>query len=715
MKSQQIFEKKNNIFVPRSQYPSMKLIEDSIEEFRNKIFDFGLKLNAKRKRRYRMYTILLKKYFAQQLDEAWTDKEKRNVVRRYRRYLTQFQENSSRENIFQRLGLPRTHWDEYDDSIKTALAIELEEEGFLENVITEKHKISEKSIELNFFIERGPRYKIKNYEIDPELGTNLGESLLKKDDFYSSDLLSNERKRIYRHLKNLGYVFFDINTLHFYIKKNIQDKDLDIELKLIPEEEMLFQPFAMDQIEVKIEDGNDEEKKNTFDGIIFTNAKHFNKKRLRDKIPFQLGENYTLDNEELLYKRLLDTSIFSSINMAHSLEDGKLHSTIKLFPAKKVSRNLRIGFNKSLESRNTILKDHNVILPYVSEELTVKNLFHALEVSSLEVGFFGEMGYAKHFFFHPKIQAKSSVKFPYLLVPFYAIDDNKINFSTEFILEGKYIFSNKFFFFDETENKEEILLKNFKLGLKYHFDKGKHDLGITLIPIKFAVYKNREDSIRRNFLLTKVKGDYLFSLDEEPTKDNSFIRNLLELYCYKRNTPHLFRDRFIKNTLEVKKIFHLNSNWDLVTRAVLGGIWIFYWTDAKHRSIPSKVFYKAGGANTVRGFDYGSLGPGQKRNCSEKNNRSELLFVFSNELRRKFLSMLEGAVFVDVGNTWRINSPDQDANFSAAFLKDMSVGCGFGLRLNFKFVILNFDLGFPLYSPGQGFFPDTFQFYFGIR
>ena len=75
----------------------------------------------------------------------------------------------------------------------------------------------------------------------------------------------------------------------------------------------------------------------------------------------------------------------------------------------------------------------------------------------------------------------------------------------------------------------------------------------------------------------------------------------------------------------------------------------------------------------------------------------------SAELRQKLIGFLEGALFVDLGNVWMIHGDHREGgefHFNR-FYKELAVGAGWGLRLNFKLIIIRVDVGVKLYDPAQ--------------
>jgi outer membrane protein assembly factor BamA len=72
------------------------------------------------------------------------------------------------------------------------------------------------------------------------------------------------------------------------------------------------------------------------------------------------------------------------------------------------------------------------------------------------------------------------------------------------------------------------------------------------------------------------------------------------------------------------------------------------------------------------------------------------------EYRFKIIKQLNGAVFLDAGNTW-LRQPDDsrpggDFQFDR-FYKEIAIGSGIGVRADFSFFIIRFDLGVKIRDP----------------
>jgi outer membrane protein assembly factor BamA len=122
--------------------------------------------------------------------------------------------------------------------------------------------------------------------------------------------------------------------------------------------------------------------------------------------------------------------------------------------------------------------------------------------------------------------------------------------------------------------------------------------------------------------------------------------------------------------------------------------------------LPFEKRYFSGGANSVRGWTVRSLGPGRYKDKDGRINfitmTGDLKLDLNVEYRMKLFWKFNGAIFADAGNIWTLRDyPDQPGGqFKFKnFLSDLAVSYGAGLRLNFDYFILRFDLGMKAINP----------------
>lgn len=124
------------------------------------------------------------------------------------------------------------------------------------------------------------------------------------------------------------------------------------------------------------------------------------------------------------------------------------------------------------------------------------------------------------------------------------------------------------------------------------------------------------------------------------------------------------------------------------------------------RVLPFEKRFYAGGANGVRGWSVRTLGPGcydAKNSVTDFINQcGDISFITSLEYRMKLFWVFEGAIFGDAGNIWTIrNYENQPGGLFKldTFWKQIAASYGAGLRLDFTYFLLRFDLGLKAYNP----------------
>lgn len=125
--------------------------------------------------------------------------------------------------------------------------------------------------------------------------------------------------------------------------------------------------------------------------------------------------------------------------------------------------------------------------------------------------------------------------------------------------------------------------------------------------------------------------------------------------------------------------------------------------------LPFEKRFYGGGANGVRGWAVRTLGPGSFDGTNSVSNFinqcGDIRFDASVEYRAKLFWVVELGVFVDAGNIWTIhdypNQPGGMFRFNS-FYKQIAASYGAGIRLDFNYFLLRFDLGMKARNPARG-------------
>ncbi len=131
--------------------------------------------------------------------------------------------------------------------------------------------------------------------------------------------------------------------------------------------------------------------------------------------------------------------------------------------------------------------------------------------------------------------------------------------------------------------------------------------------------------------------------------------------------------------------------------------------------VPYVKQFFAGGSNSIRAWRVRELGPGSYRdpstfpeyreNSTPFYQTGDFKFIFSAEYRFLFFQLFgfdwEGTIFLDGGNVWTLKE-DLDrpgSQLTTRAWREIALGTGTGLNIDFEYFILRLDLGYKLRNP----------------
>ena len=160
--------------------------------------------------------------------------------------------------------------------------------------------------------------------------------------------------------------------------------------------------------------------------------------------------------------------------------------------------------------------------------------------------------------------------------------------------------------------------------------------------------------------------------------------------------------QYVKCDLDLSHVVMIDKNNQLVFHAGLGVAYPY----GNSTVMPFEKRYFSGGANSVRGWTVRSLGPGQYKEQDGRinfiNQTGDMKLDLNAEYRTYLFWKFNGALFVDAGNIWTIRQYDEQPGGQFSFKdfpRQLAVSYGLGLRLNFDYFILRFDLGMKAVNP----------------
>ena len=221
--------------------------------------------------------------------------------------------------------------------------------------------------------------------------------------------------------------------------------------------------------------------------------------------------------------------------------------------------------------------------------------------------------------------------------------------------------------------------------------------------------------------------------------------NIISLYhrlgghSFNEKNKTLFKNpysQFIRLNTDFTKTWSIGTYSSLVGHVNAGAIFSY----GNSAESPFTEMFYAGGANSIRAFPVREVGPGRLTMAGLRNRQmsylvrnGELKFVANLEYRQPLFGNLHGAVFIDIGNTWKLKDPDyseelaniekmyetdpvkadqmvEDLAFTlwwfdlmkykpSRFFEDIAIGTGIGLRYDLGFLVIRLDWGFAIHNP----------------
>ncbi len=203
----------------------------------------------------------------------------------------------------------------------------------------------------------------------------------------------------------------------------------------------------------------------------------------------------------------------------------------------------------------------------------------------------------------------------------------------------------------------------------------------------FGEYKRNVEAVRLGLAPDdSVVNTRVDELNEEKPQFNTLF-----------NLPYA---QYLKTELDFRYYQLLNSKNEIVYR-INPGVIIPYGNSFYS---PQEKRFFLGGASSMRAWQARQLGPGSFNNTIGIYQYGDVKLEMNLEYRFKMFWMFEGALFVDAGNIWSLAYNKQDEaeekkfNFNR-FYKEIAIGSGIGLRMDFDFFVFRFDFGYKVFDP----------------
>ncbi|MBL0131906.1 MAG: BamA/TamA family outer membrane protein [Chitinophagaceae bacterium] len=631
--------------------------------------------------------------------------------------------------------------------------------GYFKDTITYKATIDTVAEDqyrttVNFFVNPGKvvlidsfSYNIRQSDLQKITLANQADALVKKGSPFAKSIISVELDRLVELYRNNGYMRFgreeliglwdtlDVSLLRptfdpleqleilQKLKERRENPTANLEIMLRPGfDSSKLTKYFIGRVTVfpdfNADTASYTRKEVTTDGVKVIYYRNIIKpKILPPNIYFHHGDLYNQKKYLKTITRFNSLGAWRLVNIEQIPRTGQdtADFTIKLTPARKYS------FTANLEgSRNQNAISGNLFGIAVNVGLQNRNFARAANQSNTNIRFGIETGRDKatnvKFVQTRQISLSHNIYFPRpvlidRLVPKLLKENARTVFS--FNAAG-------------TERRSLYNLTTINLSWGYEFQWNKSSLSFRFPNIEYSLLK------RRSLLDTLFK--YNPALKNIFT--DGFISSGITSYTLRggrKNNLNLFRTnmelcglvsglikknkfldsnlyRFIKLDAEfIQKIQFKKTA--IALRFFAGAGYEFNSTvqNDKRANLPFFKQYFSGGPNSMRAWALRKLGPGSaiKDFSLNPERYGDVQIEFNAEYRfplgKPFGIILNGAFFTDIGNIWFLKKapgrlPEEIFNFSR-LAKDLAVGVGAGLRIDFTFFVVRFDYSYKAKNP----------------
>lgn len=600
--------------------------------------------------------------------------------------------------------------------------------GYMNAQVDIETKVKKRRLDVVFILKPGTPYYINNltYDIhDDSIARILQledtrQGLLHKGDYVTVDLLDRERKRITQQLMDTGYYHFNKDFIRFTADTVSGNKGVDLTLHLqkyrvgSSADETLHPRYKIGRINYLSDDST---------------SLPLRMSVLKENTWLSEGSYFSSRGLQQTYNALgrLNALRYTNIRLVESSDSSLLDCNIQLSPNKRNSISFQPeGTNTSGDlgaAASITYSNRNIFRGSETFSLQVRGAYEA--ITSLE-------GYQNQNYIEYNVEAK--LQFPRLLTFFMG---NSIR-------RRHPLATSEVSFSWNVQNRPEFHRRLFSAAWRYRWENTRNrrlswrfdvlDLNFVSMPWISSTFKheyldsvtNRNAILRYNYedlfiMKTGVGMSYsngVTAVKASLETAGNLLRAFSALSGASQNQQEQYTflgiayAQYVKADVDYTHLITIDRNNQLALHAGFGIAYPY----GNSTMLPFEKRYFSGGANSVRGWSVRELGPGGYQRSDGRidfiNQTGDMKLDLNAELRSKLFWKLYGAFFVDAGNIWTIRdySGQPKGQFSLdKFYNQIAVAYGIGIRFNFDYFILRFDMGMkainPAYDGGKEHWP----------
>lgn len=665
------------------------------------------------------------------------DKKQRKRLFKLNNNITSLEKRLEYGNFFMRTGNPPVIYDSAKaEESSRQMAYFLLNNGFFDastDFSVEKRK--NKATVTYLIVENEP-YKIDSFytrsddkNIYEILLRNQRRTNIKVPGIYNQSAISQERQRVEDLLKENGYYTFSRSYIEYNVFKDTLEKSVIIEQVIRkPSFADIHQVYFLDSVYFSIDPPSsefvDEGIKTMFRDINFELYRDkYSEKIIASRIFLNKGDLYSRRDVIETQRQLANLDLFRFVNIAFDTLGNTLRPRIYTQPNQKYQITNQMGASIT----------EQIPGPFFSHSLRNRNLFRGAEIfefffrAGLEgvVSFTGEGGV----FRSRELNTSASIIFPQFLFPVSSQSLQKFgryNPNTRTLIGYNYV------------NRPEYIRESINgiLGYSWNTRNLRQQYLVNILDANFIRsnlsnefrdllegLQNQGNNLINSFLpsyVSSVSGQVIINFNQY----GAFQRNkasLWRLFLESGGTTLNFVNRefidarslayfqFLKFQSDFRRFIPLSRRQTFAYRLNLGLARPYGISDG---ILPYEKYFFAGGSTGIRAWQPRRLGPGSFTPPTFEDGTfdyrfeqpGDILLEGMFELRSKLYGYFDGAFFIDLGNSWTfqedLSRPGANFEFSR-FWREIAVGTGLGLRMDFDFLVLRLDMGVKAVDPAR--------------
>ena len=563
---------------------------------------------------------------------------------------------------------------------------------------------STKKVDAVYVLHPGKAYYLRELEFEIEDTTvarvlSKRLSLLHSGMQFSVETLQQERNQITEWLQNRGYYRFHKEYITYVASKDDEQQGVNLKLHLAQQ----HKAYTINQVNCE--------------GVDDDGKMHLRQKVLDENTFVEAGHLYSAADLQNTYNHFGRLGAVRYTNIAF-----EQHPDTTLLDAKiQILTNKPSTLSFQPEGTNTA-GDFGAAASLTYQN---RNLFRGSETFSLQLrgayeAIKGLEGYSNQNFTEYSIETRLS--FPRFIMPFLSRNFRRRTLATSDV--------NLIY---DSQDRPEFHRRVLTAGWSYQWrQQNRHDnYRFDLLNLNYVFMPWISETFRKEYLDNESNQNVILRYNYE----DIFIMRTGFGYAY--NNGHValrasaetagnlfgaFSKLFggNKNELGQYKLFNIayaqyvKGDFDYTQELMKGandqlvfhiGLGLAY-PYGNSKVLPFEKRYFSGGANSVRGWTVRSLGPGRYKDKDGRINfitqTGDIKLDLNVEYRAHLFWKFNGAAFVDAGNIWTFREYEGQEGGQLKLknvLEDLAVSYGLGLRLNFDYFILRFDLGMKAINP----------------